>query len=270
MSFIDSKRRGRILILTMNKPAERNALSTEAECVAFAEACEAANADVTISCVIVTGAGNIFSAGGDLRAMRARTGLSEGDEATLRGRYRRGIQRLSRGLYNLEMPAIAAVNGPAAGAGFDIACFCDIRIAVPEARFAESFVKVGLIPGDGGAWILPRTVGRSKAAEMTFTGDAIGAEEALRVGLVSAIVPRETLLEEAVALAGRIVVNPPQALRAAKQLMREAQYVSLETHLESAAHVQARAHHSADHEEAVAAFLDKRPPNFGGSRAKYE
>jgi len=261
--FITRETRGRVVILTMNKPEARNALSTEEECIEFAEACEAANADHGISCVIVTGAGDVFSAGGDLKAMRARTGLSAGDEPTLRWRYRRGVQRLARALYALEMPAIAAVNGPAVGAGFDMTCFCDIRIAAPEARFAESFVKVGLVPGDGGAWILQRTVGRSKAAEMTFTGDLISADEALRIGLVSAVVPRERLLDEALALAGRITANPPAALRAAKRLMREAQSVPFETHLEAAAHAQALAHHSPDHAEAVAAFLEKRVPTFG-------
>lgn len=268
MAFLKTERRGRVAILTMNKPEARNALSTEDECIEFAEACETANTDASLSCVILTGAGDCFSAGGDLRAMRARTGLSAGDPPMLRARYRRGVQRLVRALYNLEMPAIAAVNGPAAGAGCDIACFCDIRLAAAEARFAESFVKVGLIPGDGGAWILQRTVGRSKAAEMTFTGEAIGAEEALRVGLVSSVVQRERLLDAAMELAGRIVVNPPDALRAAKRLMREAQHLSFETHLEAAAHVQARAHHSAEHEEAVAAFLDKRPADFSDLGSK--
>jgi enoyl-CoA hydratase/carnithine racemase len=141
---------------------------------------------------------------------------------------------------------------------------CDIRIASEKARFAESFVKLGIIPGDGGAWLLPRAVGLSKACEMAFTGDPVDGTEAARIGLASKVVPHDKLMEEALGLARRIAANPPHALRMAKRLIREGQHARLDTLLEMSAAFQALAHHTADHKEAIAAFLDKRKPNFTG------
>src|SRR5690606_25027266 len=119
------------------------------------------------------------------------------------------------------------INGPAIGAGFDLACMCDIRIASDKALFAESFVKLGIVPGDGGAWFLPRIVGMSRAAEMTFTGDAIDALQAAQWGLLSQVVPPEQLLDACLALARRIVPNPPEAVRMSKRLLREGQHSRL-------------------------------------------
>src|SRR4029450_5459350 len=119
----------------------------------------------------------------------------------IREEYRHGIQRLALALYNLDVPTIAAVNGPAIGAGLDLACMCDMRVAAESARFAESFLKVGIVPGDGGAWLLPRVVGFSKACEMAFTGDMLTAAEALACGLVSKVVPDTGLMAEARKLA---------------------------------------------------------------------
>jgi 2-(1,2-epoxy-1,2-dihydrophenyl)acetyl-CoA isomerase len=141
---------------------------------------------------------------------------------------------------------------------------CDIRIAANSARFAESFLKIGLIPGDGGAWFLPRVVGFSKAAEMTFTGDLVDADSAMACGLVSMLVPGEQLLEEARSLAKRIVANPPQALRLAKRLLRESHHARLDELLELSAAFQALAQESEDHAEAVAAAINKREPTFTG------
>ena len=160
------------------------------------------------------------------------------------------------------MPTIAAVNGAAIGAGCDLTCMCDIRIASETASFAESFVKVGLIPGDGGAWLLPRVVGMSKAAEMSFTGDSLTAAEALACGLVSRVVPAERLMAEALALAGRIAANPGAGLRLTKRLLREGQHTRLESLLEMSAGFQAVAHKTAHHVEAVNAFVEKRKPDF--------
>ncbi len=137
--------------------------------------------------------------------------------------YRTGIQRLPLALQKLEVPSIAAVNGPAIGAGCDLACMCDMRIASIHASFAESFIRVGLIPGDGGAWLLPRVVGLSKAMEMSFTGDAVKADDAMAIGLVSRVVEPEALLREAGALAARIARNPGSTLRLTKRLLREGQ-----------------------------------------------
>ena len=165
-------------------------------------------------------------------------------------------------LYNLEVPTIAAVNGPAIGAGCDLACMCDMRIASHNASFAESFVKIGIIPGDGGAWFLPRVVGMSKAAEMSFTGDSVDAEEALKIGLISQLTTPETLLAEANSLAERISANPSLVLRMTKKLLREGQRQDLASLLELSANLQSIAHKTADHHEAVHAFLEKRKPKF--------
>jgi enoyl-CoA hydratase/carnithine racemase len=172
------------------------------------------------------------------------------------------LRWLPLALYNLEVPTIAAVNGPAIGAGCDLACMCDMRVASKTAIFAESLVKVGIIPGDGGAWLLPRVVGLSKAAEMAFTGEAIDAQEALRCGLVSAVTEPENLLDAAYALARRIAVNPGPTLRLTKKLMREGQHMRLDSLLELSAAFQALAHKTSQHEEAVAAFIEKRKPRF--------
>ena len=134
----------------------------------------------------------------------------------IRHDYRRGIQRLTLALFNLEVPVIAAVNGHAIGAGLDLACMCDIRIASEKAKFAESFIKLGIIPGDGGAWLLPRIVGMSRAAELAFTGDMIDAQQALAWNLVSRVVPHDELMPAARELAGRIAQHAV-ARRAADQ-----------------------------------------------------
>ncbi|MDO8277969.1 MAG: enoyl-CoA hydratase-related protein, partial [Burkholderiaceae bacterium] len=162
----------------------------------------------------------------------------------------------------LAVPAIAAVNGPAVGAGCDLACMCDIRIAADTATFAESFIKVGIVPGDGGAWFLPRLVGASRAAEMSFTGDAIDAQEALACGLVSRVVSGAELLAEAQRLAQRIAANPGPTLRMTKRLLREGGHMRLESLLEMSAGYQALAHKTPQHREAVMAFVEKRKPIF--------
>ena len=164
-----------------------------------------------------------------------------------------------------EIPVIAAVNGPAMGAGCDLTCMCDLRIAGQSARFAESFVKLGIIPGDGGAWLLPRVVGFAKAAEMSLTGDALSADQALAYGLVSQVVPDAELLDAARALARRIAANPPQAVRMARRLLREAWNNRLDSVLEMSSAMQAVAHTTEDHKEALAAMREKRKPSYKGA-----
>ena len=169
-------------------------MGSHADCEGLVAAFERANAESGVRVVILTGAGSAFSAGGNLKAMRERNGIGPLDSpAATRANYRRGVQRITRVLWDLEVPTIAAVNGPAIGLGCDLACLCDIRIAADTAKFAASFVKVGIVPGDGGAWILPRAVGLSRAAEMLFTGDALDAAQALSAGLVSRVVPAAEL-----------------------------------------------------------------------------
>ena len=259
--------RGHIALLTRNRPDTRNALSGEAMFAAFEQTFAALNADLNVRVAILTGAGSAFCSGGNVAEMRDRSGMFAGSPEEIAQRYREGIQRIPRAFEALQVPIIAAVNGPAIGAGNDLACMCDLRIASSTARFAESFVKVGIVPGDGGCWLLPRVIGHARAAEMALTGDAIDAEEALRFGLVSRVVAPEALLDEAFRLAGRIAANPPQVLRWTRQLLQQARTGTLDEALNAAGRLQGQAHHTADHAEAVAAFFEKRAPRFTGDAA---
>jgi enoyl-CoA hydratase/carnithine racemase len=253
---------GHIVTLTINRPEQRNALVGDELFGLFEELCTRIQRDLSVRCVILTGAGRAFSAGGNVKQMRDREGIFAGSPGEVRGNYDRGIQRIPRALWELEVPTLAAVNGPAIGAGCDLACMCDIRIASEAAVFAESFVKLGIIPGDGGAWLLPRVVGLSRACELAFTGDTIDAQQAHACGLVSHVVPADRLLDAARELAERIAANPPQALRWTKRLIREGLEVSLRTSLEMSAAFQDMAHHTGDHREAIAALFEKRTPSF--------
>lgn len=255
---------GAIVTLTLNRPETRNPISDPDMIAAIEDACARINRDGSVRVLILTGAGSAFSSGGNIKHMRDREGMFGGTPAEIRDGYRNGIQRIPLALWNVEVPAIAAVNGPAIGAGCDLACMCDLRIAAENARFAESFVKVGIIPGDGGAWLLPRAVGLSRACEMAFTGEPIDAQTALDWGLVSRVVPADQLLSAARELAERIAVNPPQVLRMTKKLIREGMQQSLPSLLELSAALQALAHHTEDHQEAVSAMLEKRAPAFRG------
>ena len=261
------ERRGHVALLTLNRPDTRNALSGEAMFAAFEQTFAELNADMGVRVAILTGAGTAFCSGGNVAEMRERTGMFAGSPGEIAQRYRDGIQRIPRAFESLQVPIIAAVNGPAIGAGNDLACMCDLRIASSTARFAESFVKVGIVPGDGGCWLLPRVIGHARAAEMARTGDTIDAEEALRFGLVSRVVAPEALLDEALRLAGRIAANPPQVLRWTRQLLQQARTGTLDEALNAAGRLQGLAHHTADHAEAVAAFFERRTPTFTGGAA---
>jgi enoyl-CoA hydratase/carnithine racemase len=250
-----------VLILTMNQPETRNALTGNTAFDEFVQACAEVQADRSVRAVVLTGAGPVFSSGGNVKDMQ-RYFQQQLSPETIREEYRKGIQRIPKALYNLDVPVIAAVNGPAIGAGLDLTCMCDIRIASDKATFAESFVKVGIVPGDGGAWLLPRAVGMSKASEMAFTGEALTAQEALACGLVSRVVAPEALMDTALDLARKISANPGGVLRMTKRLLREGERATLESLLEISASYQAIAHMEPDHHEAVRAFVEKRPPKF--------
>jgi enoyl-CoA hydratase/carnithine racemase len=261
MTFLNIQRDGPILTLTMSQPETRNALTGNTAVEEFVQICDDIRKDPSVRVVILTAEGPIFSSGGNVKDMKRFF-----DEALtpdlISEEYRQGIQRLPKALYNLDVPIICAVNGPAIGAGLDLTCMCDIRIASEKATFAESFVRVGIVPGDGGAWLLPRAVGISKASEMAFTGETLTAEQALGCGLVSRVVPHESLQDEARALASKIAANPGAVLRMTKRLLREGERSSLESLLEISASYQALAHKTEDHREAVTAFIEKRAPQF--------
>ena len=253
-----------VAVVTMNRPQERNALTEEHQMLEFVELCARIRRDSSVRVLVLTGAGSAFSAGGNLKNMRDKKGFSAGLPADIRDAYRNGIQQIPLALYELDVPTIAAVNGPAIGAGLDLACMCDIRIASSAASFASSFVKLGIVPGDGGAWLLSRTIGLPKSMELMLTGDTIDASRALELGLVSRVVEPADLMPQALGLASRIAANPWRTVRLTKRLLRESGAMSLATSLEMAAAYQALAHYTPDHDEAVLAFLEKRKPEFTG------
>ena len=264
MGLITEEKRGAILIWTLDREARLNALPDLGDGDEVAAACERVNADPSIRCVVLTGAGRAFSAGGDLTAMRDRRDLFEGSGAAIRERYRRVVHRIVRSLYGLEVPLIAAVNGPAMGLGCDIAGLGDIRIASERASFGVPFLKLGIIPGDGGSWLLPRNIGYARAAELLFTARSIDAATAAEWGLVNRVVAHEDLMTEALAVAAQVAAQPPQALRMAKTLLRQGRDPTFAQMLVMSAAMQALAHLTEDHQEGVAAVLEKRPGDFTG------
>lgn len=255
---------GHVVTLTLNMPENRNTLTDQDLAAEIVVAMGRINSDMSVRCAIMTGAGKAFSSGGNLKHMKEKSSIFGGDAVDVKDAYRWGIQKVAKAIWDCEVPLIAAVNGPSYGAGFDTTCLCDIRIASTAATFAENFVRVGLISGDGGAWVLPRQVGLSRAAEMTFTGEPVDATTALEWGLVSKVVEPDKLIPEARKLANRIAYNPPRQLRMAKRLLREGLHARLDSILELAATYQGACHQTSDHEEGVSALLEKRPAVFTG------
>ncbi len=253
---------GALITATLNRPESRNALTEISHMQEFVELCSNLRRDSHVKALILTGSGTAFCAGGNIKDMHTRSGIFGGAPADLRESYLNGIQTIPIALYNLDIPVIAAVNGPAIGAGLDLACMADIRIASTTAIFAESFVKLGIVPGDGGAWLLPRIIGMPHASLMALTGDSIDAQKALDWGLVTELAEPEALPELARAMALRIMANPAKALRLTKRLLREGQHMRLDSLLELSAAFQSLAHHTEDHHEAVAAALEKRAPIY--------
>jgi enoyl-CoA hydratase/carnithine racemase len=253
-----------VVTLTMNRPDELNALTERRYFEELATQLTALQADKSIRCIILTGSGRAFCAGGNVKDMRDHSGLFAGSPLDLRDTYAHGVHLATRAFYSLDVPVIAAVNGAAIGSGCGLACMSDIRIASVHARFGIAFVKLGIIPGDGSAWILPRIVGTEKAMEMALTGDPIDAAQALACGLVSKVVPAHELLSSAQALAARIAANPPHAVRMTKRLLREGQRTDLHSALDLAAAYQSVAHLAEDHAEALSAFFAKRAPVYQG------
>jgi enoyl-CoA hydratase/carnithine racemase len=241
-----------VAVWTLDLPKVGNAITGHDVIAAFERAVDDANANDEIRVVILTGSGRFFSAGGNVREMADEEGLFGLDPVDQRHGYADGIQRIPRAMQRCEVPVIAAVNGAAIGAGCDLAMMCDLRIAAESAFFAESFVQLGLIPGDGGSWFLQRAIGYERAAEMTFTGDRVDAATALGWGMVSRVSSDDALLDDARDLAARIAKNPPHALRMAKRLLIESRTSSLDSVLNLAAAMQPLAHQTADHKERVA------------------
>ena len=245
------ERSGPIQTWTIDVPDAANAITGADFIDAFECAVDAVNLDADVAAVVLTGAGRFFSAGGNVHEMRNGLGVFGQEPVRQRHGYAAGIQRIPRAMQRCEVPVIAAVNGPAIGAGCDLATMCDIRIAAEEALFAESFVQLGLIPGDGGSWFLPRVVGMARAAEMTFTGDRVDAATALDWGLVTAVVELAELPVVARRMAERIAKNPVYAVRMAKRLLLESRSASLNSVLTLAATMQPLAHQQPEHHRRV-------------------
>jgi enoyl-CoA hydratase/carnithine racemase len=254
-----------IATITLNQPETRNSISEFEMIDAIVAACDELNQNTDIRVAILTGAGSAFCSGGNVKDMRDKKGMFAGTSEELADNYRNGIQRIPLALSQVKIPLIAAVNGAAVGAGCDLTCMCDMRIASEKAKFAESFIKVGIIPGDGGAWFLPRIIGISRASQMALTGQMIDAKTALQWNLVSEVVEHDRLMLRANELAQLIASNPPQVIRATKRLLTLGQTMELPELLNESAKVQAQMHATEDHIEAVNAFLEKRVPNFKGS-----
>ena len=258
------EKNGAIATITLNRPEILNPLGQAGDGLEFEGLCREIEEDSNIRCAVLTGAGRAFSAGGDVKAMKNRTGAFGGSPEQIRQGYRKNIHRIVTSLYNLEVPTIAAVNGAAIGLGCDVTCMADIRIASEKAKFGVTFLKLGLIPGDGGAWLLPRIIGNSRAAELLFTGKLIDAATAAEWGLVSSVVAPDELMESAYAMADQIAAQPPQSLRLAKTLLRHGATATYNTIMEMSAASQAVMHHTEDHMEGVDAILEKRAPTFKG------
>lgn len=252
---------GRVATLIFRRQEIRNTLTGTEIPADIVKTVDWANATPEISALILTGDGSAFSAGGNIKTMGNR---SSGPPHELQRNYKHGIQRIPYALDRAEMPLIAAVNGPAIGAGFDMANMCDLRIASSAAQFGETFVNLGIIPGDGGALFLSRIVGYQRAAELTFSGRILKAEEALALGIVLEVVAPEALMARAQEIGDRIGSKPPVAVRYAKRLLKLAQQQTMAEHLEVCAAFQALCHKTEDHHEALQAFFEKRKGVFHG------
>jgi len=255
---------GRVATLTFNRDDVRNALTGTGLVEDIVDTVQWVNQAEAISVLVMTGAGSAFSAGGNIKEMRDRSGAFAGDVLEVQRRYRQGIQNIPLAMHRAEVPVIAAVNGPAVGAGFDLACMCDLRIAADNALFGETFINLGIIPGDGGAWFLQRLIGYQRAAELTLTGRLVKADEALELGLVLEVTPPDQLLTRATDLAAKIAAKPPQTVRMTKRLLKLAQRQELPDFLDLCACFQGMCHNTEDHVEAVKAFLEKREGNYLG------
>ena len=250
--------------VTLNRPDVMNALDRETY-AELEDVFRRIQGDPEVRCVILTGAGRAFCAGDDVRKIMVKIGEGGDDAGAARLRsVRPGTTPAARAVLDCDRPIIAAVNGPAVGWGMDLACMADLRIASERAKFAELFVKRGLVADVGGMVRLPRIVGPQRAAELLFTGDVVDAEEALAMGLVLRVVPHDDLLAEARALAARIACNPPLALRHLKDGLRRSYHGDYEEMGNWVSQTLGVLFRTEDHKEGVASFLEKRAPEFKG------
>lgn len=255
------EKKNHTLWITLNRPEASNAYST-GMVSSLVEVLKAADLDNGIRVIIVTGSGKNFCAGGDIKAMKGKTGMFSGESNELREAYQSGIQQIPLTISQLKTPLIAMVNGAAIGAGCDLSAMCDLRIASEEAVFAETFAKVGLVPGDGGAFFLTRLIGFSKAMELFLTCKTVSANEALEIGLVNQVVSAQDLKEKTQELADQLSSLPPIALQMTKKAVIHAYQNDLNSHLELMAAYQGITQRSSDHFSALDGMIEKKKPTF--------
>lgn len=252
-------------IITLNRPERFNAVSDQMT-AELASAIDGLNKDDTTRALIITGAGQAFCAGADFKKGEAALGWASETatpEAFMRG-YRDIVPRLICGLQALNVPTIAAINGVAVGLGCDMCLACDIRIACENTKLASIWIKRGFIPAAGGFWMLPRLVGVGRAAELIFSGRFVEAEEGERIGLYNKVVPALSLKNEAIKMAQSFTQNPPVGLKLTKMMLYRGLSMDFRTGIELAGAVQAVAHSTEDHIEAINAWREKRPPKYKG------
>jgi enoyl-CoA hydratase/carnithine racemase len=250
---------GNVASIVLDRPEARNAFSNNMIHL-WQESLERARADNDVRVVVLTGNGDTFCSGGDIRDM-AEGKLVSWD---MKNFLWEGVHRIVLAMEDLDKPVIAAINGAAMGAGLDMALMCDMRLCSDRARLGESYILMGLVPGDGGAFFLPRLVGVAKAMELLLTGQAIDPGEAARIGLVNRVVPHESLMDETMKLARRIAAMPPQAIRMMKRAVYQSLGSPLRTHLDYISSQLSLLSETEDHREAARAFLEKRKPVFTG------
>ena len=249
-----------IATITLNRPEKLNAF-TESMLEAWLAALEECRTRADIRVIVITGTGRAFTTGGDVSSFAAAASKTA---AGIKSGVVDGVQRLPRKLAEIDKPVIAALNGVATGGGLDLSLACDIRFAAESARFAETYVRMGLIPGVGGAYLLPRIVGMAKALELFWSADFIDAREAERIGLVNRVFPDSELMAGTYEFAKRVAESAPLAVQLIKRVMRLGLDKDLATGLELVAANLPIVRSSADHLEAVAASKEKRPPKFTG------
>jgi 2-(1,2-epoxy-1,2-dihydrophenyl)acetyl-CoA isomerase len=250
----------KIATITLNRPDKLNTFH-DGMLADWAAALRECQADAEVNVVVLTGAGRVFCAGGDISQM----GQSQSNPALEMGEYlRRHVHPVARAVDALQKPYLCALNGTATGAGLDMALMTDMRYAARSAQFAETYVKVGLVPGDGGAFLLPRLVGLTKALEMLWSGEFISAEEAERIGLVSKVFDDDHLMAETYAFAERLANGPSVAIRLMKRAVYQFLHTDFLSSLEAVTGPMGVAASTEDHREATAAFFEKRTPTFKG------
>jgi 2-(1,2-epoxy-1,2-dihydrophenyl)acetyl-CoA isomerase len=251
------------LWVTLNNPDQMNAISNEM-IDSLTRVMGHADFDPQIRVVVLTGSGKSFCAGGDIKAMEEKSGMFAGESNELRSRYQHGIQRIPQCFDNLSVPVIALVNGPAIGAGCDLSMMCDLRVGGSKARFAETFTRMGLVPGDGGTFFLQRVIGYGKAMQMFLTAQSFEGKAALDFGLLNFLFEDSEVVSETEKLAEKICGLAPVALQLTKKAMRASYLHDLQTSLDMLASFQGIAQRTNDHFEAIKSFKEKRDPNFSG------